>query len=57
MDEIKRNTFMKELEQLINKYSVENESNTPDFILAHYIWGCLENFGFIMKDRDKWYSK
>jgi hypothetical protein len=33
--------FRKELEQLINRNSRENGSNTPDFILAQYIEGCL----------------
>lgn len=36
--------FVKELEQLINRHSMENDSNTPDFILAHYLAGCLRNF-------------
>ena len=28
--------FKKELEKLINKYSLENYSNTPDYILTDY---------------------
>jgi len=45
--------FKKELEKLINKFSEESESNTPDYILADYMAGCLENFSRIMKNRDK----
>ena len=36
--------FRKELEDLINRFSKENGSNTPDFILAEYLEGCLSNF-------------
>lgn len=50
-------TFHKELEQLINKYSKENGSNTPDFILAQYLEGCLENFNVITRAREKWYGR
>jgi len=34
--------FKQELEHLINKHSMENRSNTPDFILADYLVRCLE---------------
>ncbi len=36
--------FKKELEELLNKYSKENESDTPDFILAGFITACLTAF-------------
>lgn len=36
--------FKNELEILINKYSIENGSNTPDFILTNYLISCLNNF-------------
>ena len=48
--------FKKELEGLINKYSIENESDTPDFILAEYLMGCLKTFNDITKSRDRWYG-
>ena len=34
--------FRKELACLINRYSRENGSDTPDFILADYLDGCRE---------------
>ena len=46
----------KELEELINKHSIENGSNTPDFMLADYLKGCLDTFNQIICARDKWYS-
>ena len=48
--------FIRELALLINKYSMENDSNTPDFILAEHLYDCLMNFNFRVKRRDKWYG-
>ena len=48
--------FEKELEQLINKHSQENGSNTPDFILADYLCRCLSAFNSIIEKREKWYG-
>lgn len=49
--------FEKELEILINKYSKENDSNTPDFILARYLNAVLDNFSAAVKDREQWYGR
>ncbi len=49
--------FHKELEHLINRCSMENGSDTPDFILACYIAGCLDAFDTAMKAREKWYGR
>lgn len=49
--------FRKELEGLINRHSMENGSNTPDFILAEYLGGCLETFDRILRKRDEWYGR
>lgn len=48
--------FREELEQLINKFSKENGSNTPDYILANYLLGCLNNFDTCVNARDKFYN-
>lgn len=48
--------FEKELEALINKHSKETESDTPDFILAQYLRGCLDNYAKAVKSRDNWYG-
>lgn len=52
--EILKSEFVIELEQLINKHSMENGSNTPDFILAHYLAGCLRSFNEAVNARTKW---
>lgn len=49
--------FKNELEKLINKYSLENGSDTPDFILANYLANCLKNFDEITNRRECWYGR
>lgn len=49
-------SFHEELTDLINKYSIENESDTPDFILADYLVCCLTTYRTTVKGRDMWYS-
>ena len=41
--------FKKELQDIINKHSKENDSDTPDFILAEYLNDCLKVFNKIMR--------
>ena len=38
---MEKEQFVRELESLINKFSLENRSNTPDFVLAEYLVSCL----------------
>jgi hypothetical protein len=49
--------FKKELESLINKYSKENDSNTPDFILAQYMSDSLGAFDKAVRSRESWYGR
>ena len=49
--------FRKELETLVNKYSRENHSDTPDFILARYLENALNNFDAAVKEREEWYGR
>lgn len=49
-------TLQEEIIIAINKHSAENESNTPDFILAQFLIGCLSAFNEATKTRDKWYG-
>jgi hypothetical protein len=49
--------FRNELERLINCHSVENGSNTPDFMLADYLMRCLENYEQTIDAREKWYGR
>lgn len=50
-------TFEQELERLINAYSQENASNTPDFILAQYLLMCLAAWNHGVTEREQWYGR
>lgn len=49
--------FRKELASLINKYSLENYSNSPDFILAQYMTECLLQYGLAKRLTENWMNK
>ena len=49
--------FEKELTNLINKCSRENDSNTPDYILAQYMFSCLMAFNTAVQQRETFYSR
>lgn len=36
--------FRTELTELVNRYSVDNRSHTPDFILANYLIDCIRAY-------------
>ncbi len=44
------------MSDLINSHSRENESDTPDFILAMFLGDCLEVFDKAVKRRSKWWG-
>lgn len=48
--------FVEELRALLNKHSREDDSNTPDFILAEYLLRCLNVFNWEANRRTKWYE-
>ena len=50
-------SFETKLTALINEYSKENESNTPDFILANYLSNCLRAFTEATQQRETWYGR
>ena len=52
----KENSFSKELTELLNRHCRENHSDTPDFILAQYLWGCLFAFDMAVNSREQWYG-
>ena len=49
--------FERELKELINKHSVENDSDTPDWLLAKYLTGCLTVYTSVVMAREKWYNR
>lgn len=41
----------------VNKWSAENGSNTPDFILAEYLMDCLKAWNKGVTRRESWYGR
>ena len=48
--------FKKELETLINKHSIENECDMPDFILAEMIVNFIKAVGTPIKNTLDWHG-
>lgn len=48
--------FRRELSTLINRHSVERGSDTPDFILADFLCGCIMGWNAAIRARDKWWD-
>ncbi len=46
----------REMASVLNKYSQENASDTPDFILADYLLQCLAAYNKATQQRTQWYS-
>jgi len=44
------------LASALNRYSAENDSNTPDWILAQFLLGCLAAWNAGVKQREDWYG-
>ena len=49
-------SFGRALEELLNSYSIENDSNTPDWILREYLLKCLSAYSTAVKDRDSFFK-
>jgi len=56
MDNEKK-SFGDELKDLINRYNVENNSNTPDFVLSQYLVHCLAAYETAIHSRNKFYGR
>lgn len=52
-----RTEFENKLRELINHSCMENDSNTPDFILATYLTDCLASFDKALEARELWYGR
>lgn len=51
------NPLQDELTALLNRYSAENGSDTPNFILANYLLGCLTSFNEATNRRERWFGR
>lgn len=48
--------IIREFAGIINRYSLENDSNTPDFLLAEYLYDCLLSGQLLVCTRTVWYN-
>lgn len=46
-----------DIKEAINRHSLENKSNTPDFLLADYLIDCLDAFDKAVRRRENWYGR
>ena len=49
-------SLQEDIRSAINRHSVENDSNTPDFILAQLLLSTLDAFTEAVVRRDEWYG-
>ena len=52
-----RSQFEQEIAAVINRHSMENGSDTPDFILASYLADCLDAYNKAVQARTYWYRR
>jgi hypothetical protein len=57
MNDDKRKVLASGFAGVINGCSAENESDTPDFMLAEYLVDCLVAFNTAANLRRKWYGE
>ena len=47
----------REIAAVLNRYCMENNSDTPDWILAGYLRSCLLAFDTAIQQRETWYGR
>lgn len=50
------NSLERRLEKLLNEFSLDSASDTPDYLLAKYVLATLEVFSKTIKARARWYG-
>lgn len=56
MNDAKHSTLEAAIASALNHACAENESNTPDHILAEYLLNCLEAWSRASQQREAWYG-
>lgn len=55
--QVRGNDLGSALASALNRFSAENASNTPDWILAQYVLGCLAAWNRAVQQRETWYGR
>lgn len=53
--EIDEDNLTRELSNLLNRYNADNWANTPDFILAEHLMGCLRQYRATLEHTRTWH--
>jgi hypothetical protein len=53
---VRQPDFADDLRALLNRHSVENRSDTPDFILAAFLQNVLIDYEHAVRARDRWWG-
>lgn len=51
------NGLERQLADVLNRCCAENTSNTPDFILASFLFSCLTAWNTSLRQRAEWYGR
>lgn len=51
-----KKSLREDLSDVLNRHSQENQSDTPDFILASFLTYCLQAFDVHVRAREDWYG-
>ena len=49
--------LQREIATALNRACAENESNTPDWLLAQFMLSCLAAFNTAVQQRETWYGR
>jgi hypothetical protein len=52
-----RPSLESEIGAVLNRHSVENDSDTPDFILARFVLNALTAYSTATRQRVEWYGQ
>lgn len=53
-ENLKYDNFVRDIAAVCNRYSIENNSDTPDFMLAEFMTGCLNVYENTLRARTEW---
>ena len=53
----KYEALTREISSVLNKYIQENRSNTPDYMLAEFMLGCLNVYENTISKREVWFNR
>lgn len=48
--------FLRDLSSVLNKHNMDGRANTPDFLLADYLYGSLLNYIRVKEENEEWHG-